>query len=46
MIKMEPQLLAQKSDSAANLLSAMANQSRLMILCHLLNEELTGGELG
>ena len=46
MIKMEPQLLAQKSDAAANLLAAMANQSRLMILCHLLNEELTVGELG
>ena len=45
MFKMEPQLLAQKSDSAANLLAAMANQSRLMILCHLLNEELTVGEL-
>jgi len=46
MIKMEPQLLAQKSDTAAELLAAMANQSRLMILCHLLNEELTVGELG
>lgn len=45
MIKMEPQLLAQRSDAAANLLAAMANQSRLMILCHLLNEELTVGEL-
>lgn len=45
MIKMEPQLLAQKSDSAANLLSAMANQSRLMILCHLLDEELTVSQL-
>jgi len=46
MIKMEPHLLAQKSDSAATLLAAMANQSRLMILCHLLNEELSVGELG
>jgi ArsR family transcriptional regulator, virulence genes transcriptional regulator len=45
MIKMEPQLLAQKSETAAGLLSAMANQSRLMIMCHLLNEELTVGEL-
>lgn len=45
MIKMEPQLLAQKSDSAANLLAAMANQSRLMILCHLLDEELTVSQL-
>lgn len=45
MIKMEPTLLAEKSDAAAGLLGAMANQSRLMILCHLLNEELTVGEL-
>jgi DNA-binding transcriptional ArsR family regulator len=45
MIKMEPRLLAQKSDTAAGLLAAMANQSRLMILCHLLDEELTVGEL-
>ena len=45
MFKMEPQLLAQKSDAAANLLAAMANQSRLMILCHLLNEELTVSQL-
>ena len=45
MIKMEPLLLAQKSDAAAGLLAAMANQSRLMVLCHLLNEELTVTEL-
>ena len=45
MIKMEPTLLAEKSEAAAGLLTAMANQSRLMILCHLLNEELTVGEL-
>ncbi|MBK8085983.1 MAG: winged helix-turn-helix transcriptional regulator [Devosia sp.] len=45
MIKMEPTLLAQKSDMAASLLNAMANQSRLMILCHLLNEELTVTQL-
>lgn len=45
MIKMEPTLLAQKSDKAASLLNAMANQSRLMILCHLLNEELTVTQL-
>ncbi|WP_374621952.1 ArsR/SmtB family transcription factor [Devosia sp.] len=42
---MEPTLLAQKSDMAASLLNAMANQSRLMILCHLLNEELTVTQL-
>lgn len=45
MIKMEPQLLAEKSETAAGLLAAMANQSRLMILCHLLAEELTVGDL-
>ncbi len=45
MIKMEPTRLAEKSETAASLLAAMANQSRLMILCHLLNEELTVTEL-
>jgi len=45
MIKMEPARLAEKSETAAGLLAAMANQSRLMILCHLLNEELTVTEL-
>lgn len=45
MIKMEPALLAEKSDAAASLLTAMANPSRLMILCHLLNEELTVSDL-
>lgn len=45
MIKMEPVLLAEKSETAAGLLAAMANQSRLMILCHLLNGELTVSEL-
>ncbi len=45
MIKMEPTRLAEKSEVAAGLLAAMANQSRLMILCHLLNEELTVTEI-
>ena len=45
MIKMDPTLLAEKSEVAAGLLAAMANQSRLMILCHLLNGELTVTEL-
>lgn len=45
MIKMEPARLAEKSETAAGLLAAMANQSRLMILCHLLDEELTVTEL-
>lgn len=46
MIKMEPTELANKSEAAAGLLAAMANQSRLVVLCHLLNEELTVTELG
>lgn len=45
MIKMEPAQLAEKSETAAGLLAAMANPSRLMVLCHLLNEELTVGDL-
>ena len=45
MIKMEPKLLAEKSEAAAGLLTAMANQSRLMILGHLRNDELTVTEL-
>lgn len=45
MIKMQPELMALKSEQAAGLLAAMANQSRLMILCHLLNEELTVGDI-
>ncbi len=43
---MEPALLAEKSDMATRLLAAMANQSRLMILCHLLGAELTVTEIG
>jgi len=45
MIKMDPSLLAQRSETAAGLLGAMANRSRLMILCHLLGDELTVSDL-
>lgn len=45
MIKMDTTLLAEKSEAAAGLLGAMASRSRLMILCHLLGEELTVSEL-
>ena len=37
--------LAPKADEAAELLSAMSNPKRLLILCNLLNEELSVGEL-
>ena len=37
--------LAPRADEAAELLGAMANPKRLMILCHLLAQELTVGEL-
>ncbi|HEY8595200.1 MAG TPA: metalloregulator ArsR/SmtB family transcription factor [Devosiaceae bacterium] len=33
------------AEDAAQLLTAMANQKRLMILCHLLDEELSVNEL-
>ena len=45
MIKMNPSELAEKSDQAAGLLAAMANPSRLMVLCHLVDGELTVGTL-
>lgn len=37
--------LEPRADEAAELLSAMANPRRLLILCHLLDEELNVGEL-
>jgi DNA-binding transcriptional ArsR family regulator len=45
MFKMNPSQLAEKSDQAASLLAAMANPSRLMVLCHLIDGELTVGAL-
>lgn len=40
MIDLEP-----RAGDAAELLAAMANPKRLLILCHLLDEELSVGEL-
>lgn len=40
IIELEP-----RADDAAELLAAMANPKRLLILCHLLNEELSVNEL-
>lgn len=40
MIELQP-----KADEAAELLGAMANPRRLLILCHLLDGELTVGQL-
>jgi DNA-binding transcriptional ArsR family regulator len=37
--------LEPKADEAAELLAAMANPKRLLILCNLLDEELSVGEL-
>lgn len=37
--------LEPRADDAAELLGAMANPKRLLILCHLLGQELSVGEL-
>ncbi len=37
--------LEPRADEAAELLTAMANPKRLLILCHLLDQELSVGEL-
>jgi DNA-binding transcriptional ArsR family regulator len=37
--------LEPRADDAAELLAAMANAKRLLVLCHLLDEELSVGEL-
>jgi DNA-binding transcriptional ArsR family regulator len=37
--------LEPRADEAAELLAAMANPKRLLIMCHLLDEELSVGEL-
>jgi DNA-binding transcriptional ArsR family regulator len=38
--------LKPRADEAAELLAAMANPKRLLILCNLVDEELSVGELG
>ncbi|ODT81500.1 MAG: transcriptional regulator [Pelagibacterium sp. SCN 64-44] len=45
MFKMDPGKMAENADRAAQLLVAMANPKRLLILCHLLDRELNVGEL-
>lgn len=45
MINMEIADLENNAEEAARLLTAMANTKRLMILCNLLREELTVGQL-
>ena len=43
--QMDIQDMQVQAGQAVNLLKALANQSRLMILCHLLQNELSVGEL-
>ncbi len=45
MIKMELERMEQNADRASQLLTAMANPKRLLILCNLLDQELHVGEL-
>jgi len=45
MFKMDPGKMEENADRAAQLLVAMANPKRLLILCHLLDRELNVGEL-
>jgi ArsR family transcriptional regulator, virulence genes transcriptional regulator len=45
MVNMEISLLEPKAEEAVRLLTAMANTKRLLILCNLLDRELTVGEL-
>lgn len=45
MIKMELARMEANADSASQLLTAMANPKRLLILCNLLDRELSVGEL-
>ncbi|HTF95480.1 MAG TPA: metalloregulator ArsR/SmtB family transcription factor [Cellvibrio sp.] len=40
-----PQAMQEHARAAANLLKALANENRLMILCTLINGELSVGEL-
>ncbi len=45
MTPLEKEQLAQNAGRAADLLKAMSNQNRLMILCALMDQELSVGEL-
>ena len=46
MFKMEIDLLEDKAEAASELLAAMANPKRLLILCNLLGREMNVTELG
>lgn len=43
--KIEKQAMAEAADEAAGILRALSNPSRLMILCHLVEQERTVGEI-
>jgi len=43
--RLKPQEMARHAEQAAGFLKLMANPHRLMILCHLLDRELSVGEL-
>ena len=45
MINMDLQKMEQNADRASQLLSAMANPKRLLILCNLVGQELNVGQL-
>ncbi len=45
MINMDLQKMEQNADRASQLLSAMANPKRLLILCNLVDQELNVGQL-
>lgn len=45
MVKMDAGQLEARAEEAAQLLTAMANRKRLMILCHLLHTERNVGEI-
>jgi DNA-binding transcriptional ArsR family regulator len=45
MIKMELEKMEQNADKAAQLLTAMANPKRLLILCNLLDQELNVSQI-
>lgn len=45
MIKMELDRMEENADKASQLLTAMANPKRLLMLCNLLDDELNVGQL-
>jgi ArsR family transcriptional regulator, virulence genes transcriptional regulator len=45
MNNLQPSKMHERASAASNLLSALANRNRLMILCHLVEREVTVTEL-